>query len=55
MKEELKQFRCMSCNALLFFQRMQAGTIEIQCRKTACKKINVLDMGKGNAKLKKES
>lgn len=55
MKEELQQFRCMSCNALLLFHKVKSGTLEIQCRKSSCKAINILDMDKINDILKKEN
>jgi len=42
----MQEFRCAKCNSMLLMQDIQIGHVEVQCRKTACKYINILDIKK---------
>ena len=38
----LQRFRCKNCGATLMFCEVKSGIIEIMCRITRCKTVNVL-------------
>jgi len=43
MFEEMNQFRCPSCNKLLFLYRLK-GTLKIEVRCTRCNKLAILEL-----------
>lgn len=43
MFEEMNQFRCPSCNKLLFLYRLK-GTLRIEVRCTRCNRLAILEL-----------
>lgn len=46
-----KEVRCVKCNSVLFVQGIVDGSIEIKCRKSHCRTMNLVDISAGAVKI----
>lgn len=51
----LSRVRCLGCKSVLLVHGVQHGIIEIKCRKSHCRIINIISFLNGIAKIRKKN